>query len=168
MPEWFMGRSAKPFMLSSTLTYLSTFIAHVSANATNVEFKVTGMKMQVRILSCAPFLERNNFLIKYIFIVILMMTNAANATIVSWYGPGFHGKNTANGEKFNQWGMTAAHRTLPFGTRVLVTYKRRSVVVRINDRGPFIKGRTLDLSRGAAKRIGCNGVCKVKIKILNK
>ena len=69
----------------------------------------------------------------------------------SWYQ---HGKATANGEKFIPSGLTAAHRTLPFGTKLKVTYKNKSVVVRVNDRGPFIKGRTLDLSKGAAKRLG--------------
>ena len=72
----------------------------------------------------------------------------------SWYGPGFHGRKTASGERFNQNAMTAAHKTLPFGTKLRVTYRGQSVVVRINDRGPFIKGRTLDLSKAAAERIG--------------
>lgn len=61
---------------------------------------------------------------------------------------------TANGEKFNPNALTAAHKTLPFNTKLRVTYKGKSVVVRTNDRGPWIKGRTLDLSIGAAKRIG--------------
>jgi len=74
----------------------------------------------------------------------------------SWYGPGFHGRKTASGERFDQNAMTAAHKTLPFGTRVRVVDQRtgKSVRVRINDRGPFVKGRALDLSRGAAKAIG--------------
>lgn len=86
----------------------------------------------------------------------------------SWYGPGFHGRKTANGERFNQNAMTAAHKTLPFGTRVRVSYKGRSVVVRINDRGPFIKGRSIDLSKGAARRIGCSGVCIVNMTVLGQ
>lgn len=74
----------------------------------------------------------------------------------SWYGPGFHGRLTANGERFNQEEMTAAHKTLPFGTRVLVRIPRtgREVVVRINDRGPYVKGRIIDLSSAAASAIG--------------
>ena len=66
----------------------------------------------------------------------------------SWYGPGFHGKRTASGERFNTHALTAAHRSLPFGSRVQVTNERtgRSVVVRINDRGPFVGGRVIDLS----------------------
>lgn len=81
------------------------------------------------------------------------------------------GKKTANGERFNPNGLTAAHRTLPFGTRVRVTNLRngKSVVVRINDRGPFIRGRVIDLSLGAANFVGMtkSGVAKVTYSILN-
>ncbi|EDX84468.1 Rare lipoprotein A-like double-psi beta-barrel [Synechococcus sp. PCC 7335] len=88
----------------------------------------------------------------------------------SWYGPGFHGRRTANGESFNQYALTAAHRTLPFGTRVLVTnlYTGRQVVVRINDRGPFSGNRVIDLSAGAADQIGLTsaGVGTVQLDIL--
>lgn len=80
------------------------------------------------------------------------------------------GKRTANGERFNPMGLTAAHRSLPFGTRVRVTQVRtgRSVVVRINDRGPFVRGRIIDLSLGAARAIGLNhsGVAKVDLVVL--
>lgn len=74
----------------------------------------------------------------------------------SWYGPGFHGRPTANGERFDMDELTAAHKTLPFGTRVLVHNPRngKQVVVRINDRGPFAKGRIIDLSRAAATALG--------------
>ena len=74
----------------------------------------------------------------------------------SWYGPGFHGKKTASGQVFNENAMTAAHRTLPFGTRVKVTDRRtgKKVSVTITDRGPFIKGRVIDLSKEAASRLG--------------
>jgi len=81
-----------------------------------------------------------------------------------------HGTRTANGEAFNPGGFTAAHRTLPFGTRVRVTNKHsgRSVVVRINDRGPFIVGREIDVSRGAAEALGMvgAGVAPVHIEVL--
>ncbi|MBJ7899857.1 MAG: septal ring lytic transglycosylase RlpA family protein [Cyanobacteria bacterium RI_101] len=90
--------------------------------------------------------------------------------MASWYGPGFHGRRTANGERYNQHGLTAAHRSLPFGTRVRVTnlYTGQSVVVRINDRGPFIGGRVIDLSAGAAKAIGVyhRGTARVALDIL--
>ncbi|WP_299426491.1 septal ring lytic transglycosylase RlpA family protein [uncultured Meiothermus sp.] len=89
----------------------------------------------------------------------------------SWYGPRFHGRLTANGERFNKFHMTAAHRTLPFNTRVRVTNLQngRSIVVRINDRGPFIRGRIIDLSFEAARQLGMHrqGVIQVKVEILN-
>jgi rare lipoprotein A len=88
----------------------------------------------------------------------------------SWYGPRFQGKKTANGETFNMHSMTAAHRTLPLGTRVRVTNLRtgKQVKVRINDRGPYAKGRKIDLSRAAARKLGIvkKGVAKVKIAIV--
>lgn len=90
----------------------------------------------------------------------------------SWYGPRFHGRRTANGEVFDQNLFTAAHRTLPFGTLVLVTNPAtgRSVVVRINDRGPYIRGRSIDLSRAAARAIGMEeaGVAEVELAILGR
>ncbi len=78
----------------------------------------------------------------------------------SWYGLGFHGKRTASGETFNTNALTAAHKSLPFGTEVRVTNERtgRSVVVRINDRGPYAHGRVIDLSKGAAEAVGLSGV----------
>jgi rare lipoprotein A len=77
----------------------------------------------------------------------------SRCVVASYYS---EGKRTANGERYNPNGFTAAHRTLPFGTRLHVTNPRtgRSVTVRINDRGPFIRGRSLDLSKGAARAIG--------------
>ena len=76
--------------------------------------------------------------------------------IASYYG-NESGSRTASGQRFNQNAMTAAHRTLPFGTRLKVTHGGRSVVVTVNDRGPFIRGRVLDLSKGAAHAIGLTG-----------
>lgn len=90
--------------------------------------------------------------------------------MASWYGPGFHGNRSASGEVFNQNALTAAHRTLPFGTIVRVTNLNngRDVVVRINDRGPFTGGRIIDLSRGAAQEIGLtqSGIGRVRLEIL--
>lgn len=89
----------------------------------------------------------------------------------SYYGKQFHGRKTASGERFNMHKLTAAHRKLALGTVVKVTNldNGKSVVVVINDRGPYIKGRDIDLSKGAAKRIGMvhKGVVKVKIEKLN-
>jgi len=88
----------------------------------------------------------------------------------SWYGPGFDGATSANGEVFDQYALTAAHRDLPFDTLVRVTNldNGRSVVVRINDRGPFIPGRDIDLSAGAAEEIGmmASGTAPVSIEVL--
>jgi len=74
--------------------------------------------------------------------------------VASWYGSEFAGRRTASGERFNPGGYTAAHRTLPFGSRVRVTRGGKSVVVRINDRGPFSRGRVIDLSQAAAAELG--------------
>lgn len=83
----------------------------------------------------------------------------------SWYGPGFHGRKTASGERFNTHAMTAAHRTLPFGTKVRVVNERngRSVVVRINDRGPFHRGRVIDLAKAPALALGITGTSYVSL-----
>ena len=87
------------------------------------------------------------------------------AGIASWYGPGFHGRRTASGERFNQNDMTAAHPHLPFGSRVRVVDERsgRSIVVRINDRGPFKPGRIIDLSKASAQALGMGGLARVKL-----
>ncbi|MDB5097090.1 MAG: rare lipoprotein [Cyanobacteria bacterium RYN_339] len=86
----------------------------------------------------------------------------------SWYGPGFNGRRSASGERFDQNMMTAAHKTLPFGTLLLVTNltTKRSCIVRINDRGPYVAGREIDLSAAAARSIGVGGVATVRIDIL--
>ena len=90
--------------------------------------------------------------------------------MASWYGPGFHGNYSANGEVFNQYALTAAHLTLPFGTRVKVTNldNGRSVIVRINDRGPYAHGRVIDLSAAAAEAIGMisSGVAPVQLDVV--
>ena len=88
----------------------------------------------------------------------------------SWYGPELHGNLTASGERFNQYDLTAAHRNLPFGTRVRVTNlnNNRSVVVRINDRGPYTGGRIIDVSAAAAGvvRMRQSGVAPVRVDVL--
>ncbi len=83
----------------------------------------------------------------------------------SWYGPGFQGRRTASGERFNTQDLTAAHRTLPFGTKVRVTNTKtgQSVVVRINDRGLYAHGRVIDLSRASAQSIGIDGLAQVTL-----
>ena len=88
----------------------------------------------------------------------------------SWYGPGFHGRKTANGERYNMNEMTAAHKTLRFGTKVRVINQRngKSVIVRINDRGPYVGSRVIDLSKSAAQKIDMigSGTAKVKLQVL--
>jgi rare lipoprotein A len=83
----------------------------------------------------------------------------------SWYGAAFHGKRTANGEKFNMYEMTAAHKSLPLSSYVEVTNLKnhRSIVVRINDRGPFHSSRSMDLSLAAAKELGMKGTTPIEI-----
>ena len=89
----------------------------------------------------------------------------------SWYGPGFHGRKTANGERFNQEALTAAHRKLPLGTRISVRNLDNGATVnlRINDRGPYAGGRILDVSKAAARELGMlqSGTATVQIRILH-
>lgn len=84
---------------------------------------------------------------------------AATCVVSSWYGPGFHGRLTANGERFDQNAMTAAHKTMPFGTVLHLTNPAngKTATVRINDRGPYVKGRSLDVSKAAAQKLGLIG-----------
>lgn len=85
----------------------------------------------------------------------------------SWYGKDFHGRKTANGERYDMYGMTAAHKNLPFGTILRVTNltNGKAVVVRVNDRGPFVKGRVIDLTHSAASKLGMLGPGVVRVKI---
>ncbi len=118
----------------------------------------------------------------FLFILLFLLTSCASGNkyragepwvqqgLASWYGKAEHGNPTASGEIFNMYAFTAAHRTLPFGTYVHVTNLRnnREVVVKINDRGPFIRGRVIDLSYAAAKRIDllATGVEQVRIEVV--
>ena len=88
--------------------------------------------------------------------------------VASWYGPGFHGKKTSNGERYDQNAMTAAHKLLPFGTRLRVTNlgNGRSVIVRINDRGPFVGTRVIDLSKEAARRLNMIGTGTARVSLV--
>ena len=104
---------------------------------------------------------------------LLIPCNApASSGLASYYGGAFHGRKTASGTRFNQHGLTAAHKTLPFGTKVKVTnlLNSKNVNVTITDRGPFRKGRVIDLSKGAAKKIGMlsAGLASVKIEVIKK
>lgn len=112
------------------------------------------------------------------FVPVTVKENTVNTSAVrlidrgtlkaSWYGPKFHGKYTANGEVYDQMALTAAHKYLSFGTLLKITNPKngKSVIVRINDRGPYIEGRELDLSKGAAIELGIleKGVARVKVQ----
>lgn len=88
--------------------------------------------------------------------------------VASWYGPQHHGKKTASGRIFNQYALTAAHPSLPFGSRVKVTNlaNDREVVVTITDRGPYSHGRIIDLSRAAAQKLGIEGTARVRLAVV--
>lgn len=92
--------------------------------------------------------------------------------VASWYGEPFHGRLTASGERYDMHGFTAAHRSLPFGTRLKVTNPEsgQASLVTVTDRGPFVRGRHLDLSYGAAKQIGLigQGVGRVKVEVMDR
>lgn len=99
------------------------------------------------------------------------LVSAVQEGLVSWYGAAFHNRRTASGELFDSGSLTMAHPTLPFGTHVKVTNVRngRSVVVRVNDRGPFVGTRIADLSRAAAEQLGMlrRGVVKARIEVVD-
>lgn len=100
-------------------------------------------------------------------VVCFASTAHAETCEASQYGigDGYHGKKTASGERFNTYDFTAAHKTLRFGSHVIVTNlaNQRRVVVRITDRGPFVRGRCIDLSRAAATAIGMGGTARVEV-----
>ena len=100
-------------------------------------------------------------------------TQSAHSGIASMYGTkgdGYSGRRTASGERMNSGALTAAHKTLPFGTMVRVTNNRtqKSVVVRINDRGPFVRGRVIDLSAAGARAIGMSGLAPVSLAVIGR
>jgi len=99
------------------------------------------------------------------------VTGYSESGKASYYAMKFQNRKTASGERFNNYAMTAAHKSLPFGTKVIVTNRKngRTVTVRINDRGPFVKGRIIDLSRAAFAKIENidKGLAEVKIRVVN-
>jgi rare lipoprotein A len=97
-------------------------------------------------------------------IVISSTPALADTVVAAYYGNELKGHRTANGERFNPNGHTAAHRSYPFGTCLKVSHRGKSVRVRVNDRGPWTKGRSLDLSHGAARAIGMRGVARVNVQ----
>ena len=119
--------------------------------------------------------------IKYIILALILsfffplssdsLENSPQYGKASWYGSKFHGRKTASGERFNKHSYTGAHKKLPFGTIIRVTNLRngKEVYIKLNDRGPFINGRILDVSRAAAKAIGLinRGVIQVKVEVIS-
>tara|TARA_B000000532_G_scaffold147162_1_gene118267 strand:- start:191 stop:730 length:540 start_codon:yes stop_codon:yes gene_type:complete len=120
---------------------------------------------EVKSVVAPPAVELPKSKLKVVPEVVKVITGEA-----SWYGPGFYGNRTANGEVYKPGTMTAAHRTLPFGTKVRVTnlWNGRTAVIRINDRGPFIDHRVIDLGHGAASDLGltASGIAQVKLEVL--
>ena len=104
-------------------------------------------------------------------VMTALLTGIAEAepVVSSWYGPGFEGSPTASGDVYRPAAHTAAHRSLPFGTKLLVTYGGQETVVKVNDRGPYVAGRSLDLSRAAAEDIGLTaaGADSVDVQVLD-
>lgn len=128
----------------------------------NKNFFIFGIAASIAVFAfsaCAPYQTRRHPL------------NYRTTGEASWYGPGFSGKKTASGERYNQKALTAAHPSLPLGTSLKVTNieNDRFVVVRINDRGPFVEGRIIDLSKGAAERIGMvgSGTAEVRLEAIS-
>jgi rare lipoprotein A len=103
-----------------------------------------------------------------LLILFLCSPLPGTPAVASWYGPGFHGRLTAGGLPYDQYGMTCAHRTLPLGTVLEVQHNGRTVIVRVCDRGPYVAGRDLDLSLAAAKRLRMirEGVATVYVREL--
>ena len=138
---------------------------------------VVGVLVGFTVLNSAKNEVNERILIEE-FVPVTVKENTVNVSSIelinrgtmkaSWYGPKFHGKLTANGEIYDQMALTAAHKNLSFGTLLKITNPKngRSVIVRINDRGPYIQGRDLDLSKGAAIELGIlkKGVAKLKIE----
>ena len=122
---------------------------------TTVKVSKTSVSGQVKKVSYSPVSAKAKF---------------ASSGVASYYGPGFHGRRTANGETFNMHAMTAAHRTLPFGTLIKVTNlsNGKSTIVRVNDRGPYGRNRVIDLSVAAAKEIGSthSGTARVNLEVI--
>jgi len=100
--------------------------------------------------------------------VIFSSISSAQTGTASWYGPGFEGRKTASGKIFHSQHLTAAHKTLKFGTKVKVTnlHNGKSVFVTITDRGPFVRGRVIDLSNAAKSVIDMKGVAKVSLEVI--
>lgn len=103
-------------------------------------------------------------------LIFFGLSHADQVGIASYYGTKFHGKKMANGKKFNKWAISAAHKTLPLGTVVKITNLKnnKSITTIISDKGPFIRGRILDLSLGAMIALNFDGLTKVSLKVIKE
>ncbi len=148
-----------------------TILADTTRNPAEDALQVTN-RLRRLIGSATPITEIEGMPEPVVEVAPVQTVAIVSSTVgsASWYGPGFNGRLSASGEVFNQNALTAAHRTLPFGTRVLVTNldNGRQVTVRINDRGPYSGHRVIDLSAGAAAEIGLmnSGVARVQLDVL--
>jgi rare lipoprotein A len=119
-----------------------------------------------------PIIGIMKYVLSFLLIILPFLCQADETGYASWYGGKFHGRYTASGEIYDMNKLTAAHKTLPFGTMVKVinTENGKSIVVKINDRGPFVEGRIIDLSRAAAEKIGMlkTGIAKVIVEIVSE
>ena len=169
-------KNLKFLSLSVLLTVLNITISSTIGEAKSN--KRPRLRQKVSVISTpnpsSAHLSNNNSTAEKLIIPLREQKTIANSFSgrASWYGPGFHGRPTANGEIFNQNALTAAHPSLSFGTKVKVTNLNngRSVVVRINDRGPYSGGRVIDLSAAAARSLNMirSGVARVKVTVLGR
>lgn len=116
----------------------------------------------------APQKLRPRMVVKVAFVAAVLLIGVAVAHAEVGIASNYCDRVTANGERMRCSAMTAAHRKLPFNTMVRVSTGRRSVVVRINDRGPFIRGRIIDVTPAAMRVLGCDGVCRVSLEIIGR
>ncbi len=167
----------KSFLVVLIVGLVSSFMGGCSTYSSQNGFRSSGTPSQHQTRQTAPPVSKTvkepSIPYRVDGVTYYPVVNASGYSregIASWYGPKFHGKKTSNGEIYNMHSLTAAHKTLPFNTRVRVINKlnNRSVVVRINDRGPFVGKRIIDLSYGAGIKLGMveNGTVPVRITVL--
>lgn len=162
--------------LNNNLKYRKKTVPVKLKRSSLLDFRLSSAQRYFNRGIAAEFTDRNQLSLSENEPIIPVRNQPQIARIfsgkASWYGGKFHGRKTASGEIYNQNALTAAHRHLPFGTKVKVTNLNngRSIVVRINDRGPFIKGRIIDLSAAAARSIGLMkvGVASVQVTVLGR
>lgn len=165
-----LGRLGRRLLYASlaTLLTMAVFVAGCSlkgGGSTDEPGGVSGAKAQKGPRGTRPYTIRGTT-----YYPLLTADGFSEEGVASWYGKDFHGKKTANGERYDMYGMTAAHKLLPFNTKVKVTNKRngKSIIVRINDRGPFVANRIIDLTRTGAEKIDmiAQGTAPVVIETL--